>query len=291
MPRNLIFLLILIFPSGSLLASEIDKTRLPIGDGHISQRPEAGNVWPCQTRGFGTRREHTGPWIKTDGTFDLLNKPSAAGDVQWPSQLRIYQEGAVRKIVGNLLPNHPTGIFPKNPSDPTYVYSPNPHPIKSRAVFMELQANPDLATNASCVPMGAIGILLSGSAIFNGLDANGQDAVAHEIQDKCQGHPERNGTYHYHNLTNCLKDEGVSTSHSALVGYAFDGFGIFGHRGEKGKVLSNADLDACHGHSHIIAWDGKQADMYHYHATWEYPYTVGCYKGKPQQLPRPSAGA
>ncbi len=45
--------------------------------------------------------------------------------------------------------------------------------------------------------------------------------------------------------------------------------------------MTNADLDACHGHVHAIPWDGKYADLYHYHMTDEYPYTVGCFMGTP----------
>lgn len=281
-PSSIFFACIFSLPA---FATDIDKTRIPIGDGHLSQRAEVDNVWPCQTRDFGTRREHTGPWINPDGTFDFLNKPAAAGEVAWPSKLSIRREGDRRIVTSNFLPNHTTGSFPKSRTDPTYIYAPNPHPIKPRDVFLELPAMPELAKTESCVPLGAVGILLSGAAIFNGLDANGQDAVAHEIQDRCQGHPERNGTYHYHNLSTCLKDEG--TKHSALLGYALDGFGIFGHRGETGKELRNSDLDACHGHTHVIEWDSKKIDMYHYHATWEYPYTVSCYRGTPKQLPRP----
>lgn len=284
-PKILMYLMICY--TGSLAADGIDKTRLPIGDGKIARQPVVGHVWPCQTQGFGTRREHGGPWIKSDGTYDFTNKPAAAGEVLWPSELHIETQGSERIVTGNLLPSHATGIFPKSHSDPTYQYAPNPHPIKAREILMRLPAIPALASNPSCVPMGAIGIMLSGSAIFNGLDANGQDAVAHEIQDKCQGHPERNGTYHYHNLSTCLNDGGDKKAHSPLLGYAFDGFGIYGHRGEGGVELRNADLDACHGHSHVVMWDGKPKSIYHYHATWEYPYTVGCYRGTPQRLARP----
>ncbi|HAA27323.1 MAG TPA: hypothetical protein DCE56_06130 [Cyanobacteria bacterium UBA8553] len=31
-------------------------------------------------------------------------------------------------------------------------------------------------------------------------------------------------------------------------------------------------------------WDVKQVNLYHYHATWEYPYTVGCYRGTAANL-------
>lgn len=291
MPKKWFYICLIIFLPELLAAGGIDKNRIPIGDGKISTRPEQGHVWPCQTNGFGSRREHSGPWINGDGTYDFSNKPAAAGEVLWPSELEIRTQGTDRVVIGNLLPNHPTGEFPKSRTDPTYQYAPNPHPIKARAILMRLPARPALADQPVCVPMGAVGILRSGGAIFNGLDANGQDAVAHEIQDKCQGHPERNGTYHYHNLSTCLDDGGDPRKHSPLLGYAFDGFGIYGHRGEDGKELRNADLDACHGHVHAIDWDGQRIALYHYHATWEYPYTVGCYRGTPQRLTRPQNGA
>jgi hypothetical protein len=63
------------------------------------------------------------------------------------------------------------------------------------------------------------------------------------------------------------------------MGYARDGFGIYGVRGESGKLLANADLDECHGHSHVIDWDGQMVTMYHYHATYDFPYTAGCMRG------------
>jgi hypothetical protein len=44
-------------------------------------------------------------------------------------------------------------------------------------------------------------------------------------------------------------------------------------------LLSSSDLDACHGHTHMIPWDGKMVMMYHYHATWDFPYTLGCFHG------------
>jgi hypothetical protein len=120
--------------------------------------------------------------------------------------------------------------------------------------------------------------MLTGAAVYNGLDGAGRDAVAHEVMDACGGHPDRSGRYHYHGLPSCIDDAG--DGHSALFGYALDGFGIYGRRGDDGAILSNADLDACHGHSHAIEWDGRTVELYHYHATWEYPYTAGCLRGR-----------
>ena len=80
-----------------------------------------------------------------------------------------------------------------------------------------------------------------------------------------------------------LKSTDVPGQHSALVGYAKDGFGIHGNQGENGLPLTNADLDECHGHTHSIERNGASAAMYHYHATYEYPYTLGCYRGTVQR--------
>ena len=272
--------------SAHLAFAGADLTRLPVGDGHISSQPKRGSVWPCRTETFGTRRSHGGEWINGNGTFDFANKPTTEGEVIWPHKIIISLVENRRRIMGNDLPNHPTGEFPIRPTSKAYGSDTNPNRIRAQEILVELPASPSVAARASCVPFGAVGMLLTGGLFFNALDANGEDAVAHEIQDKCQGHPQRNGMYHYHNLTTCLKDDG--TAHSALVGYAFDGFGLFGRRGESGTLLSNADLDECHGHIHEIPWDGKIVRMYHYHATWEYPYTVGCFKGTPKRLARPA---
>ena len=118
----------------------------------------------------------------------------------------------------------------------------------------------------------------------------GRDAVAHEVQDLCSGHPEPRGTYHYHGPTPCLPGE---TQNEQLIGYAIDGFGIYSMYDAQGTELTDADLDACHGRTSIVQWDGKPQNIYHYVLTREYPYTIGCFMGAPQHLhqgPPPGRG-
>jgi YHYH protein len=141
-----------------------------------------------------------------------------------------------------------------------------------------LPANPQQAEQPHCAT-GAVGILLNGIPLFSAIDAPGRDAVAHEVQDTCDGHPQVSGVYHYHNASGCVADIHDKHSHSALIGYAIDGFGIFGNDGDGGKPLTNADLDECHGHIGEVMWDGKVTKIYHYHATPQFPYTVGCLRG------------
>ena len=49
--------------------------------------------------------------------------------------------------------------------------------------------------------------------------------------DNCLGHPAPNGEYHLHVNPTCLYDDTDSTVHSPIIGYAFDGFPIYGAYG------------------------------------------------------------
>jgi hypothetical protein len=95
-----------------------------------------------------------------------------------------------RVIQGNGLPVHtPTGVFPVTQDDLAYKIDSNPNSIKPHEITLKLPMNPEFATRPSCVPMGMIAVALNGVAIFNALDDGGRDAVAHEMQDVCNGHP------------------------------------------------------------------------------------------------------
>jgi hypothetical protein len=257
---------------------------LPLGDGKISSEPKAGFVFSCQQRfdpGFGGAHA-AGAWLK-DGTYDPDLKPVVDGSVAWPSHVEITLKGDRRIIWTNRLPSHPTGVFPISPQDDAYAHDRNPHAIREGRVLLDLPAEPRLADAPSCLPMGLVGVMLSGAALFHALDGVGRDAPAHEILDGCDGHPERTGEYHYHDHSPCMADDGVAQpgGHGRLLGFALDGFGIFGPQGEDGVAQTNAGLDACHGHSHEIIWNGKPARIYHYHFTAEYPYSIGCFAGMP----------
>lgn len=269
----------------------VDPTRLPLGDSHLSRGPQVGSLWSCQTTFTGGGAFQNGPWIHSDGTYDVTTKAIVPGAIEWASEMTIEVDGGTRVISGNGLPNHTTGIYPIANNSEAARYDRNPNSISPQSVHIELPGLPQVAPAASCAG-GTVGILVSGGALFNSVDAEGRDAVAHEAQDACGGHPERTGQYHYHALSPCIPDDG--DGHSVLVGYALDGFGIYGFRGEDGVAVSNADLDECHGHTHPVDWDGETVELYHYHATLEFPYTVGCYRGSSaasRQLPPPGSDA
>lgn len=262
-------------------------TALPLDDANWETAgPRAGWVYSCQSAFEGGGSKVDGPWIDTaNGTWDFLTKIAEQGSVKWSSSLKAPIFGTKRNITGNGLPSHVTGIYPIPPSSAAFKYDGNPNSIKAQSVALSVPANPSIAKTPSCVGLGAIGVMLTGAQLYNALDGLGRDAAAHEVLDTCNGHPDQSGTYHYHMIGKCMSDPG--TGHSNLLGFAADGFGIYGVRGTDGKTLTDADLDACHGHTHAILWNGKTVAMYHYHMTYDYPYSLGCYRGTPASRPGP----
>jgi hypothetical protein len=259
----------------------VDETHLPVGE--TVTKPTVGAFWACQTQ-FNTNAPGAGsegPWFNGDGTWDSTAKTTVDGSVEWPdAELEVTRDGDTRVITTTDLPtDHATGEFPISSSDDAYAVDRNPNSIAAQDFSFELPAEPELADEPSCVG-GEAGILKSGVLLFSPIDAGGRDAVAYEVQDDCDGHPQMSSAYHYHSVSSCvIEDLDSGTGHSKLVGWAFDGFGIYGMRGEDGEELVSADLDECHGHTHTVKFNGEEQSIYHYHATVDYPYVIGCYRG------------
>jgi hypothetical protein len=287
-------------PSAVEVHDVLDIHHLPLGDGKISTSPQRGYVTSCMAafrggggppRGGGpfdgAGAQVVGPWIHGD-TWDMAQKIAVRGRVTWPqATFRIATEGAdrlvTRVIQGNGLPVETvTGKFPVAYDDPAFQIDRNPNSIEVQQIILKIPVNPEFAAAPSCVPMGMIGVALNGVAIFNALDDGGRDAVAHEVQDICNGHPQMSGQYHYHGPSACLPNQ---SGNEMLIGYANDGFGIYSMYDKNGRELTDADLDECHGRTSEVLWDGANVKMYHYVLTREYPYTIGCFRGTPVRVP------
>jgi len=100
------------------------------------------------------------------------------------------------------------------------------------------QPNTGTAVNT---PMGHIGVWSNGVSIFNAKDGfsynnqgvwNRNAIVAEGISfDNCLGHPAPNGEYHHHLNPTCLYDDSTGAVHSSIIGYAFDGYPVYGAYG------------------------------------------------------------
>jgi hypothetical protein len=259
-----------------------DLTALPIGTEHVSTTGAAvGDLFACDAGNpNGGGAFAVGPWIdEAAGTWDRTEKVSVQGEVSWP--MALYDEavdGAERTITSNGLPvDMITGTFPVAADDPAYSYDRNPNVIAETALSITLPVSPAVADTPTCLSKGVIGVLRNGVAIFAPVDERNRDAVAYETQDECDGHPQQSSTYHYHDVPSCVLD--ASTRPSTVVGFAYDGFPIVVERDAAGDLPTNADLDECHGRTSPILLDGEVVETYHYSATYEFPYFMGCFRG------------
>ncbi|KAJ3282371.1 hypothetical protein HDU79_009962, partial [Rhizoclosmatium sp. JEL0117] len=95
--------------------------------------------------------------------------------------------------------------------------------------------------------------------------------------DVCGGHA---SPYHNHQDPLCLYDHAAS-GHSPLVGFALDGYGIYGVK--ESTYSFPTDLDWCGGHTGVVpafTLNGvtyPSTSVYHYHIQTSAPFTLGCY--------------
>lgn len=90
--------------------------------------------------------------------------------------------------------------------------------------------------------------------------------------DDCGGHINPVAGYHYHAATECNTIGAQEDDHADLLGYAFDGYGVFGNLDAAGN--EHIDLDECRGTT-------DETRGYHYHAAtaWENTF-IGCFSGQ-----------
>jgi len=239
------------------------------------------------------------PWMDGD-TVNTQRIPYVKGNVSnGASVFNTTLTDQTRHFRGNGIPTHNTGIFPVVPRTQAYnIYhgalgdnAEHPTadliPIEPYDLDITVNRNPVYSSTPYCMESLVVGVATQTHAVWHANIANTDGADNHWVDpiaalpiDQCWGHP-YNKEYHYHGYSwRCFPNQGNENEHSPLMGYAMDGFGIFGPRGEQGVMVTNADLDECHGHFGLIEWDGAMIYMYHYHLNNEYPYGPGCFRSQ-----------
>lgn len=137
---------------------------------------------------------------------------------------------------------------------------------------------------------GALGVAVNGVPIYDYssqgmLDVNQYDPNADTLKlgqlDKCNGHAGRGDDYHYHAAPTCLMESMKNKGPAAIVGWALDGYPIYGNDNPDGTPIMKGDLDVCNGQED--ATFGRR-----YHTSDAPPYIVQCLTGKVDEskLPR-----
>lgn len=144
----------------------------------------------------------------------------------------------------------------------------------------KIPLKPAIAEVTTSAVDGPIGVAVNGVLIFNpckqGGCQNGDTKVLGEL-DSCNGHAGRADDYHYHAAPICLM-QGRAANYwdTHPVGWALDGFAIYGYSDADGRVASRDSV--CGGNTGTVA-NGPQG--YSYHVTDASPYVLSCFRGTP----------
>src|SRR5688572_26263425 len=171
--------------------------------------------------GFAQLGPEVTSWIiNTNGSTGYNNIPSNVQQVQYSTPY-VY-------VSATCIPGYDIGPWAGNPNIPAnqnFVFKITRTPVENTGTL-------------TATPNGHIGVWTNGVSIFNAKDAFSynnqgvwnQDAIPNEGAsfDDCLGHPAPNGEYHHHLNPTCLYDDVDNSFHSPIIGYAFDGFPIYG---------------------------------------------------------------
>ncbi|MFK7906462.1 MAG: YHYH protein [Chitinophagales bacterium] len=199
----------------------------------------------------------------------------------------IYLDGSQTVIETNGLPNH------------TSPYWSSTHPLFAEATVatglapgnidqfngsytLRVPTSPEKASNSSSTGLGAIGIAVSGSVIYN--DEEGPNVPLDNAVQSLDYTGAHTGpqSYHYH-----LEPKAWSEDDDALIGIISDGFFLYGRKCNSTGTYPT-DLDASGGHTSTTQHTDDAE--YHYHIQNDlylgqyYILFPGDYQGTPNDI-------
>ena len=164
----------------------------------------------------------------------------------------------------------------------------NPNSVVESEEIFRIPLNPVFNEIPVNTTLGTVGVSINGIPIYNPFEDQNETSAYGRIFSSCCGHPQRDGVYHYHKYPTCLRliqsstwqsekekcdtiDELLNTNgHSPLIGFALDGWPIYGpvgwldtnhnsvllkssytgtadQAGNPSYVANSGDLDICNG--------------------------------------------
>ncbi|MBU6340544.1 MAG: T9SS type A sorting domain-containing protein [Bacteroidetes bacterium] len=160
-------------------------------------------------------------WIRNSGTETGYNG--------LPSNVQLVQYATNNVYIScSCIPGYDIGPWNMNPNTP----------VNKNFVY-KITRNPQQNTGTPTpIGLGHTGVWSNGVSIFNaddGMSYNNQGVWKRNALyweglsfDNCLGHPAPGGEYHHHVNPVCLYDAADSTHHAPIIGYAFDGFPVYG---------------------------------------------------------------
>jgi hypothetical protein len=155
---------------------------------------------------------------------------------------KIYYDNNYVYITANSLPDYMIGI-----GNGSNIWNANPNYAKGQGYTFKITRNPSSATTKSYIQMGLIGFWKNGVGIYNAEDGYSYQSSTGSVStsgdgswnrnaamievvsfDSCYGHPDENEVYHVHLNPICMYNSTNSASHSPIIGWAWDGYPIYG---------------------------------------------------------------
>jgi len=203
--------------------------------------------------------EKAGIWFKDDKVYDVSGHFIAKlnefyNDDKW----KLYRDDGTIRVTdteeGCLAAAKPDVDEKYN----NYCVECLPEYFKDQVTTYVIPITPKYLKTAQSFGRGGIGLAFNGVK-YDPPAPTHAILAAHTIAplDDHGGHVNPHGGYHYHAVTGSTKEIPQTDIHSPIIGYAIDGFGIYGLL-DKNKNKPT-DLDECGGHS-----DDERG--YHYHA-------------------------
>lgn len=275
---------------------------------------------PGAANGHG--RHGTGKPVGTVGAGkSLASLLEVISGARAAARMHMDTAGGFRLIEADGLPDHATGRFPNRG---------NPHTIEPQRYALRVPLRPMRAAQPTPIGRQPFGIALNGvlfdpgTAEFWNDDPHAgwnYEALSGRVDlglDANNAHVQPNGAYHYHGLPTALFERLRQRETPTLVGYAADGFPIYGpfgyrdpasaasgmielrsgHRLKPGVraagpggahdgtfvedweyALDVGDLDACNGREAVTPEHPQ--GTYHYVLTARFPFIPRCFAGAP----------
>lgn len=236
-----------------------------------------------------------------------LDTTAAIKSAAWNPAVKLTYSKAEVYLETNDIPNHPRDAYYAVPNAGVVVPTAATatvvkDPTKPQSWRFKIPTSPQYSTRTTAAPLGSIGVMTSGSVLFNPYEGDGTTVamannftitnsagITASFVDQCAGHPTpMAGEYHYHGLPVCFASQS-----SKIIGFALDGYPIYGPNDISGKPVPVGSLDQCNGITSPTA--EFPSGIYHYvlPGTFDSTSSIKCFHGMvnvSQIMPMPAMG-
>ena len=234
------------------------------------------------------------------GTSTAVSTTAAVKAAKWNPTVKLTYSSKSIIMQPTGIPNHARDAYYAVPNAGVVVPDSTTaniikDPTKAQTYKFTIPTKPKHVSKVTNTSLGSIGVMISGAVLYNPFEGDGKtvamannftitdaNGITASFVDKCAGHPTPDiGAYHYHGLPNCVTtkvDKASKASH--IIGFALDGFPIYGDRDNKGKQITAKNLDQCNGVNSATPEFPK--GIYHYVllGTADARSSIACFHGE-----------